>query len=304
LTGATQHVPYCPPTVLKEIFMAIITISGGCFSHGKEIAENVAKALNYQCVTQEIIVTEASRFFHIPEGRLMESIHCAPTILERTTHARERFLLSIKAAFLENVKRDNVVYHGHMGHFLIPGITHVLKVLVIAEMEDRIALLQNKREMTRSQALDLIKEEDDCRADWNHYTCQAHMNDPQLYDIVVHIGKLKIQDACNLICTAAKSETCRATAESEKALQNLALSSHVKAALQDICKPEVTSDQGVVYIKIQAQKLKKTGLASPKLQQQIKEKIREDLRQQVEGVVRKIPGVNDVFCDIGLPYYS
>ncbi len=283
--------------------MAIITISRGCFSHGQEIAERVAKTLNYECVSQEILIDEASQFFHIPEAKLMASIHDAPTILEKITHTRDKFLFCIQAALLEHVKRDNLVYHGYAGHVLIPGISHVLKVRVIAEIEDRIALLQKTRNISRDEALKFIEKEDRERADWNHYIAKADMSDPVLYDMVLHIGRLKIRDACEIICTAARSDTYEATPESEKAIHDLALSSHVQAALQEICEAEVSANDGMVYIHVKAQRLKKTGFASPNLQDQVSEKIREDLTKEILHIVKNILGVKDVICDIDLPYY-
>jgi cytidylate kinase len=283
--------------------MAVITISRGCFSHGKEIAENVAKMLTYDCVSQEILM-EASQFFHVPEKKLMESIHDAPGILDRITHAREKFLSCIQAALLEHIKKDNVVYHGYAGHLLIPGISHVLKVRVIAEMEDRIAFLQERRKMSRDEALDFIKTEDTHRAEWNHYIYKADTSDPRLYDMVLNVGKLKIQDACEIICTAARMDSYRSTPESEKMLGDLAMSSHVKAALQEICDAEVSTDDGVVSIKVSGQKLRKTGVASPELQAHVREQIREDLTREIMEAIRGIHGIKDVIFDVDLPYYT
>lgn len=283
--------------------MAIITVSRGCFSHGKEIAEKVAKMLDYECISQEILF-EASQFFHMPETRLMESLHDAPSVLEKITHGHEKLVSYIQAALLEHVKRDNVVYHGYAGHRLIPRISHVLKIRVIAEMEDRIALLQEKEALSRNDALRFIEKEDKQRADWNHHIFKANMDDPRFYDIMLNIGRLTIDDACDIICTTAKGETYKTTFESNKALHDLALGSHVKAVLQGICQAEVISDNGTVHVKVPAQKVIKSGVAGPTLQKHVKEKIRDDLMMQIVGIVGKIPGVKGVSCDIDLPDYS
>ena len=283
--------------------MAIITISRGCFSHGKEIAERVAKTLGYECLSLEFLM-EASQFFQVPEKKLMESIHDAPGILERITHVREKFLSYIQAALLEHVKKDNVVYHGYAGHLLIPEVPHVLKVRVIAEMEDRITFLQDRRQMSREEAVDFIDSEDKHRAEWNHYFFKIDMSDPQLYDMVLNIGRLRIEDACEIICTAARRESYRTTPTSEKTIRDLALSSHVRAAIQDICDAEVTSNDGILHIKVGGQKLKKTGVASPELQTHVREQIREDLTREIMGAIKDIPGVREAICDIDLPYYS
>jgi len=282
--------------------MAIITISRGCFSHGKEIAERVAARLDYECVSEEILF-EASQFFNVPEMKLLKSIHDAPTLLERITHEREKYLSYIQAALLEHVKTDNVVYHGHAGHLLLPRISHVLRVRVIAEMEQRIAFLQEKQDLSRDEAIVFINKEDKERAHWTRYIYKVEMEDPRLYDIVTHIERLNVQDACEIICCAAQSDRYKANLESKRAMNDLALSSHVKATIQGICEAEVTSSAGVVRIRVKGQRLKKTGFARPELQQQVRERIREDLAREIMGVVSKIPGVDEVICDIDLPYY-
>ena len=283
--------------------MSIITISRGCCSHGKEIAEEVAEKLGYECVSQEIIF-EAASSFHLPEEKLMESIHDAPGILDKITRAREKFITCFQAALLEHLKKDNVVYHGYAGYLFVPAVPHLLKVLVMAEMEDRITFLQKKEKMSRNSAVEFIRREDKNRADWYRYMSKADMNDPRLYDLVINIGRLDVQDACRIISTAATSETRKATPESKKAFCDLALNYHVKAALQDICEADVTSDGGMVHLRIHGQKLKKTGFAGPELERHVREQIRDDLGSQVVRVVKKIPGVKEVVCDIDFPAYS
>ncbi|MGO9691663.1 MAG: cytidylate kinase family protein, partial [Syntrophobacteraceae bacterium] len=51
--------------------MAIITISRGSYSNGKEVAEKVAQKLGYKCYAREVIL-EASKEFNIPEIKLVK----------------------------------------------------------------------------------------------------------------------------------------------------------------------------------------------------------------------------------------
>lgn len=283
--------------------MAIITISRGCFSHGKEIAERVAEMLGYECLSREILL-EASHFFHVPEAKLLKSLHDAPTILERMTHGRERYLSYIQAALLEHVKADNVVYHGHAGHLLLAEVCPVLKVRVIAELGERVAFLQHKQRISKDEALAYIQDEDRHRTNWTRYLYKTDVNNPQIYDILINIGQLRVQDACEIICTGALSNTFKLTSESKKAIEDFALSRHVKAALQDVCEAEVTSEEGVVHIKVRGQKLRKSGIASPELERQVRERIKEDLTKEILKIIREIPGVKDVIYNSDLPYYS
>lgn len=283
--------------------MAIITISRGCFSHGKEIAETVAKRLEYECISKEILL-EASRTFDIPEKKLSSSVHDAPNLLERFTHARQRFLNCIRAALLEHVKKDNVVFHGHAGHLFLPGIAHVLKIRIIAEMSDRIALVQKTRGLAVQEAEALIEAEDRQRDEWYRTIYKRDIGDATLYDLLIHIGNLTIDDACDLICTAAGRESFRATPESRAALENLTLASQVEAALADIGGAEITAADGVVRVRAKGKKLKVTGYTRPGMQQRVTQRIQEDLHQEITTRVAKIPGVKDLIFDIDPPYYT
>ncbi len=282
--------------------MAIITISRGCYSHGKEIAENVAKRLDYELVSREILL-EASQFFNTPEEILLKSIHDAPTIMERLTNEREKYLAYVQASLLEHVKNDNVVYHGYAGHLLLPKISHVLKVWVNAEKEERIKLLQNTQDIPRHEAEEYIAQEDKHRTNWTHYLYHLDINDPKLYDVVIHIDKLGINDACDIICAAAITDTHKSTPASTKAIRDLALSSHVKAALLTICEAEVRSNDGLVHVETQCQKIRKTAFASSSTKKNFQENLQEDLAKEISKIVNKIPGVKRVTCHVKPPVY-
>ena len=283
--------------------MAIITISRGSFSHGKEIAEKVAEILGYECVSREILL-EASQYFKVSEKKLLESIHDAPSLLDRITHGREKYIAYIRAAILDHVQKDNVVYHGHAGHLLIPEVPHVLKVRVLADMEERIAFVQSQRNISRQEAAAFLAGEDRQRALWTRYLYKVDIENPRIYDMILNIGGLKIIDACNIICAAAKSETFATTPESQGMLSDLAIVSHVKAALKDVCEAEVKSTDGWVHVQVPAKRIRSTGFASPRLQRHVRETIQDDLTKEIVQIVQQVPGVKEVFCDVKRPYYS
>lgn len=281
--------------------MAIITFSRGCFSHGKELAERVAERLGYECISREILL-EASHFFHVSETKLFESLHDAPGLLDRITHVQQRFVDRIKAALLEHIVKDNVVYHGLAGQMLLDGISHVLRIRVIADIEDRVNLLKNRQRVSRKKALHIIELEDHERAEWYRNVYRIDGNDPRFYDMELHIGRLTIDDACDIVCQAASKDGFKATAQSQSALEDLAIENHVKVVIEDLCKAEVTSKNGIVHIRISGQKLKSTGAASPNVQHQVQDQIREDLYNQISALVADIPGVKDIDCSIDRPY--
>ncbi len=217
--------------------MAIITVSRGSYHRGKEVAEKVAQRLGYECIARDVVL-EACKEFNVPEIKLVRAIHDAPSALERVTHGREKYIAYFQAALLRHVQKDNVVYHGLAGQFFLKGISHVMKVRIISDMEDRVRTEMERSGISRNEALNLLKKDDEERRNWSLNLFGIDVIDPALYDMVIHIRKLTTDEAVDLVCHAAGYGHYRATPESRKALDELALSAAVKAALVDV-KPDV-----------------------------------------------------------------
>ena len=257
--------------------MAIITISRGSFSKGKEVAEKVAKILGYQCISREILL-EASEHFNIPEIKLKHSLHDAPSILERFTYGKERYLAYITAAFLEHAHQDNVVYHGLAGQFFLKGVSHVLKVRILAEMEDRVALDMEREKLSMEQALTRLRKDDEERRQWSLHLFGVDTWDPSLYDLVLHVHKLGVDDVVHLICETAQLEQFKATPGSQKVLDNLLLAARVKARLvHDFPMVHVHANDGVVIVDARFNLTEEPGLAN-----------------RIQEMARQTPGVKDV----------
>jgi cytidylate kinase len=245
--------------------MAIITISRGSFSKGKEVAEKVAQRLHYGSVSREVII-QASKEFNIPEIKMARAIHDAPSFLERFTFGRERYLAHFESTILEYFQKDNVVYHGLAGHFFVKDIPHVLKVRIVADLEDRIATEMALQHISREQALAQLKDDDYERRQWGLKLFGKDTGDPQLYDLVIHIKKLTVDDAVDVICHTVRLPRFQTTPEAQQALDNLALAAKVKARIiGEFPTAKVTAHAGSVRVHLQA-----SGVVEPSVEARIK----------------------------------
>jgi cytidylate kinase len=257
--------------------MAIITISRGSYSNGKEVAEKVAQKLGYQCYAREVIL-EASKEFNIPEIKLVNAVHDAPSILERFSYGKEKFITYFQSALLKCLQRDNVVYHGLAGHFYVRGVSHVLKVRIIADMKDRIQIVMDREKISYENARGLIKKDDLERSKWSQHLYGMDTADPILYDLVIGVQKMTVDDAADVICHTAGLETFRTTFESQKAMDDLVLASEVKTTLLEL-KPDIQvfARDGVVTLGASALLMKDP-----------------DLVREMEKITGRIPGVKEV----------
>jgi len=261
--------------------MTIITISRGAFSKGKEVAEKVAATLGYECISREILI-EASEHFNIPEIKLERALHDAPSILQRFTYGKERYLAHISEALLEKVCHDNVVYHGLAGQFLLPGISHALKVRILADMEDRAALEMAREQVDRDTALARIRKDDHERRKWSRHLFGVDTWDPGLYDMVLHVHTLTVDNAVNLICSAARLSQFQATEASKRAMDDLLLAARVRVRLvNDYPTVRVQAADGVVTLEARFNLREEPEVAG-----------------SVKKIAEQVPGVREVHMHV------
>jgi cytidylate kinase len=267
--------------------MSVITISRGSHSYGMAIAEKVAQRLNYECIARDVLL-DASKEFNIPEIKLLRAIKDAPSILDRFTQGKLKYVAYIQAALLNHLKRDNVVYHGFAGHFFVGGVSHVLKVRILADLETRIKLVMERDGISRKEALRFIKGLDHERRKWSQGLYGIDTGDASLYDLVIHINKIMVDDAADIIYNTVRLKQFQTTSESQQAMNDLALAAEVKAVLISMApNVEVSAQKGVVYVQARAPQAAEKALT-------------QDIRKALKAVpgiqeaqVRVLPSVPD-----------
>jgi len=232
--------------------MAIITISRGSYSKGKDIAEAVADRLGYECLSRDVLL-EASEHFNVPEVKLVRALHDAPNVLQRFTHGKANYVAYIQMAFLEKVQKDDVVYHGLAGHFFVRDIPHVLKVRIIADFEDRVEIEMAREDISEEKARHILLKDDEERRRWGLALYGIDTADPSLYDLVIHVRKLEIPDAVDMIVDTARLPQFQTTPESQKALDELLMAARARSTIiKRWPDSHVTAHDGVVYVHVEA----------------------------------------------------
>ena len=228
--------------------MAIITINRGSYSRGKQVAEKLAEKLGYECISRDILL-EASDEFNIPEVKLIRALHDPASVLERFRHGKDRYISYIYAALLQHVRKDNIVYHGLAGQFFLRDIPHVLKVRVIADMKDRVKEEMRRENISAEEALYILNKDDEERRKWALQLYGADSWDSRLYDIVLHIGRLTVDNAVDILFDTVQKPNFQTSGESRQLVDDLALSATVKAALTKIApKVKTAADHGKIHI--------------------------------------------------------
>ncbi len=232
--------------------MAVITISRGAYSRGREIAEKVAAKLSYKSISKDLL-HEVSKEYNLSESRLEQALHDAPGILTRLKHTEEKYIAFIKSALLNHLKEDNVVYHGLAGHFFVQDVPHALKVRILADMEDRIQLEMERTGIDADEARRMLEKDDEERRKWGQRLYGIDTTDPTLYDLVVHIKHITVDDAADMICEFISKKQYKTTPESQRMIEDLALTAAINKELIDVGHDiNVCVDNGTAFIETEA----------------------------------------------------
>ncbi len=232
--------------------MTIISISRGSNSRGKEIAEKLAAKLNYKCVSREVLLGTCGQF-KVPETELTKAIHDPPSFLERFFGGKEQYIRRIRATILDYVQNDNIVYHGLAGQFLLKDVPNVLKVYLIADLEYRIKDVMKNENRSYSNARSYLKKDDEERVKWGQRLYGIKTFDLLLFDLIVHVDPLTVDDAVDIIQLLAKKPCFQATPESQEMLENMTIKAQIMAMLDEYSNAKIAVEKGRVYMEIKAQ---------------------------------------------------
>jgi cytidylate kinase len=260
--------------------MSIITISRGSLSGGRALAERLADRLGYRCISSEALIEAASKY-GVSEPKLSEVFDKTPSFWERLTKSRRLYLIFIQAAMGELAQRGKLIYHGQGGQQLLKGISHVMKVRLIAPTEYRLRAAMERQGLTsREAAMQYLQQVDEERLRRMRYLFNVDWRDPALYDVVLNIEHMSLETAADVVIYMAQHPEYQPTAASEKQLNDLTLSCRIRALLAanpttSGIEVEVRTDDGIVWI---------TGLIDS-----------GELEYAILHIVQTVPGVTGDF---------
>lgn len=270
--------------------MSIIIVSRGCYHRGSEVAKKAAAELGCKCISREVLL-EASKLFDIPELKLTHAIQDAPSLLDRFGRDKKKYVTFIRTALLREVQWGNVVYHGFAGHFFLQGIPAVLKVRVFADLEERVKDEMQREGVSAEKARQTVVKDDEERRSWALSLYGMDTADPALYDMLLHIGTLSVDDAARIVAETSRLPSFQMTPESKRLLNDRVLESQVKSLLiEEFPRVEVTVRNGEAFIHI------RTGLSIPTLLTEKKQLI-----EKVEAIAIGLGGAEKAHVTLDHP---
>ena len=210
--------------------MQIICISRGTLIGGQKLAERLAEKLGYACLSREELI-EAATKEGIPVGKLEMDMVKPGIFSERMAIERDHYLAFSTEYLCNKVVDGGLVYHGRTGHLLLPRVSHVMRVRVLAGEEYRIAGVMEKLRLTRDKAQRYIAEVDEDRRRWVHSMYGISWEDAANYDLVLSLDQMSLENAVAALVNISQLPDFQMTPASRKAMDNLRLAARVRIAI-------------------------------------------------------------------------
>ena len=257
--------------------MAVITIFGASHCHSEEVAVQVADRLGYDHLTDPTLVAAASDEFQVPPEKLEREMREAPGFLNKVTREKEKCVALLRAAAIQLIEPDNLVYQGFGGLLLPNTLTHVLRVCLAATHEYRIQQAE-KENRSRKEAERCVDENDAACAEWTTLLFGLGPWDKSLYDVFLPMQSVSVDEAVKTLCECARQPVVKITGDTRKALVDHRLAAQVNMALVEKGHDtDVLCQDGHVTILIRRYTLRM-----------------QRLQEKLEAIARGVTGVHEV----------
>jgi cytidylate kinase len=257
--------------------MPVIIISSDSYARGAQVAEDTARTLKYQCFGREIL-RAISEKYRVSQEKLLKALGERSSLLGVGSKTRSLYLAYIEEAVLARLSEDNVVCHGLAAHLYVLGISHVLKVRLLADPQDMIHEITKKKGLSREKAARVLRREEALRKRWSLDNYRIDETSPSLYDLVINLSGVTSGEAVKMIAETSSHRKFRTMTFSLKCIKDLELASRVRVVLYGHF-PDITAQADGSKIVIET-------VALPRE--------KEKKAEAIEKLVRTIPGVERV----------
>lgn len=261
--------------------MTIVAISREMGSGGYEVAAAVAKALGFEYVDREILL-HAARAHDVSEEKITDVADRHLSLWERFDEEKRRYLTFIEAAYYAFAEKGSLVTAGRGGPFFLRGVSHALRVRIIAPFEVRVRRVMKRETLDHKTACAKVKNYDREMVGRIDYLFGLDWTLPENYDLVINTETDAWDFYTDLLVAVARHSRYRPTADSVQRVRDLSLGSQVRAA---IAKDPLTKNINVEVVAHAGQVALKGVVFSPAMM------------DAAANVARNVPGVAQVSCE-------
>jgi len=234
--------------------MPLIAMTREMGSLGKDVASTLATRLGKPVVHHEIIDHLANKM-RLRKSHVVRLLDGKANIWERLTTDQTSLSIYTADETLALAESNNVsVIRGWGSAHLLRPIRHVICVRVCAPMKVRVQrMMERLNTDDEGFVTNEIKLSEEAHAAITRRHFGINWQDSEQYDLVLNTERVSIEECADEVLALVRDPQFQATAQSTQMLANLALETHVRAALRADPRTKkmqisISADQGTVTI--------------------------------------------------------
>lgn len=213
--------------------MPIVAMTREMGSLGKDVAAAVSARLGKPLVHHEIIDQLANKM-RLRKSHVIRFLEGKASIWERLTTDKTSLAIYTADETLALAESESVaVIRGWGSAHLLRPIRHVICVRVCAPLDLRVRRMM---ERLNTDDEEFVREEIKLSEEAHDAITRRHFGvnwqDPELYDLVLNTERVSIGECADEVMALTHDPQFQESPESRQALSNLALETHVRAALR------------------------------------------------------------------------
>lgn len=270
--------------------MSVITVFNGLFSEAGVVVKRVLDSTGYRLVSDQEIVADAAKLSGMSEEKITRAFQAKTSVFNKFSHEKEQAIAWMRLAVANKLKDgDALLFSGFASQLSAPEIGHVLKVCLISEINERLAVAESNEGYAEKHALKIIHKDDADRAAWVKMLKDA--DDPwatELYDIVVPVGSTGVEKSADLIVEQIGNAAVQLSDASRASIDDFLLSAKVETVLAgEGHSVLVSAKEGAVTLTINKHVL-----------------MLEKLERELSDIATKVDGVKSVETGVGKGYHQ
>ncbi|MCD6185076.1 MAG: response regulator [Deltaproteobacteria bacterium] len=267
--------------------MSVLTITSGLYSNAEEIVNNLSEKLNSKLITDAEIIEKTNQVYNIKLARLQKIVESKQIPFNDFTHEKEKGTALLKKTISDFVGQGQCIFYGNLGQLIPKNISHVMRVLIIANKKQRIENGMKNFGLSEKEVIKNIETSDKSLFLLTNSLFGKKAWDESLYDIVIPTDKLNSDESVSLILKYLKKLSFNEELIKNE-ISNFKLTVDVEVALSEIGKGLlVNAADGKVVVTIDKKVLMLTKF-----------------QQKIINTVQEIPGVQSVETKIGKNFHE
>ncbi|QJB56052.1 response regulator [Pseudodesulfovibrio sp. zrk46] len=270
--------------------MSVITVFNGLFSEAGVVVKRVLDSAGYRLVTDQEIVADAAVLSGMNEAKIARAFQAKASVFNAFSHEKERAIAWLRLAMAKKLmEEDKILFSGYASQLPAANIDHILKVCLISEMKERLAVAERAEGFAEKHALKLIHKDDEDRAAW--VKALKDVTDPwakELYDLIVPVASTGVDKAADLIIEQLSNPAVEVTDASKAKVADFMLAAKVGTVLAgEGHNVSVAAADGKVTLTINKHVL-----------------MLERLERELSEIVSAVDGVKSVEAGVGKGFHQ